>query len=411
MRKLFQLITVTAGAATVAAMVMAPAMADPINPNTGKAVEPRACDIVGGGSNTIEFLDDQISVNFNQALLKTLKKGDTQSTSCASQPKPFFYTWDALQNANATTAPMVNFKAGCPSEQRPNGSSAGVTALATNLGGNVKSGGKTFPCFDYARSSRPPKSTDPTNVSFIALAQDNVTYASLAKGSNAPTNLTVTQLHDIYTCTATTWKQVGGKSDATIHPLLPQPNSGTLAFFESAINVTTPGACVTQPASLEENEGVDPIYSGPNAANEIVPFSAGKFLSQEFHSAHCKSTKCGTNSTGVLTNCMTPKKGQNEFGCDVNGVLKLNDINGTNPVKGEVLNQPASVAKGGYTNTLVRTLFHVVRGTKTIPANLEPIFGPKGFDCSKAADTAIENYGFEPAHIKGFPACGSITAG
>ena len=406
MRKLVQLITVAAGAATVAAMVMAPAMADPINPNTGKAVEPRACDIVGGGSNTIEFLDDQISVNYNKALLKTLKKGDTQSTSCSKQSKPFYYTWDALQNANATTAPEVHFKAGCPEEQRPNGSSAGVADLSANLGGKTDG----HPCFDYARSSRPPKSTDPTNVSFIAFAQDNVTYASNKNKTNAPGNLTIKDLHNIYTCTATKWNQVGGKSSATIHPLLPQPNSGTLAFFEAAINVTTPGACVDQPATLEENEGVDPIFSGANAANEIVPFSAGKWASQAYHSASCKSTKCGTNSSGVLTECKKPAKSQNEFGCDVNGVLKLNDVNGTAPLKGKILNKPASVVKGGYTDTLVRTLYHVVRGTKSIPKYLEPFFGPKGFYCSKGEETTIEDYGCEVG-IKGFPACGSITAG
>lgn len=418
MRKLVQLITVAAGAATVAAMVMAPAMADPINLKTGKTIEPRACDIVGGGSNTTEFVVNQFSVNFNKAVLKTLKSSQNQSSTCATQKKSFFYSWDALQNANATSSPNIKFKAGCAAEPRPNGSSAGIADLATNAGGTT--GG--HPCLDFARSSRGPKTTDPTTLSFVAFAQDNVTYASLAKskafpkGTNAPTNLTVTQLHNIYTCAVTKWNQVGGSSSATIHPLLPQPNSGTLAFFEAAIGVTAPGPCVDQPATLEENEGTDPIFSGTNAANEIVPFSAGRFVAQAFHSAKCKTTACATDKTGVFTECKTPGKGQNEFGCDVNGVLKLNDINGTSPTTGSgaktVLNKPASVVKGGYTNTLVRTLFNVVRGTNSIPKYLQPLFSSTGFFCSSAAaNTTIENYGFEPAHIKGFPACGSITKG
>jgi ABC-type phosphate transport system substrate-binding protein len=408
MRKLVQLFAAAAGAVTVTALVMAPAMADPINPNTGASVTPRACDVVGVGSNTIEFVDDQLSVNYNKTLLATIaKKGQTQATSCAKQAKPFFYSWDALQNAAATTAGTIKFKTGCAAEPRPNGSSAGIAALATNLGGTT--GG--HPCLDFARSSRPPAATDPTTVSFIALAQDNVTYASISKGSNAPTNLTITDLHNIYTCSATTWNQVGGKSTATIHPVLPQPHSGTLAFFEAAINVTTPGPCVTQPANLEENEGINSIFTNASAANEIIPFSAGKWASQEYHSPACFFKTCPTDKSGVFIKCVKPAKGQNAFGCNVNGVLKLNDVNGTDPLKGKSLNPPASTTKGGFTNTLVRTLFHVVRGTKSIPSYLAPFFGPTGFFCSKGEESTIEAYGFEPAHIKGFPSCGSITAG
>lgn len=417
MRKLVQLVTVVAGAATVAAMVMAPAMADPINLKTGKTIEPRACDIVGGGSNTTEFVINQFSVNFNKAVLKTLKSNQNQSSTCATQKKSFFYSWDALQNAAATSSPVIKFKSGCASEQRPNGSSAGIADLTTNAGGNT--GG--HPCLDFARSSRGPKTTDPTNVSFVAFAQDNVTYASIAKsskfkkGSNAPSNLTVAQLHAIYTCSVTKWNQVGGSSNKTIHPLLPQPNSGTLAFFEAAIGLLAPGPCVSEPATLEENEGTDPIFSGSNAPNEIIPFSAGRWVAQAFHSAKCKTTACATDKTGVFTECKTPGKGQNTYGCDVNGTLKLNDINGTNPTKGTgtktVLNPPASAAKGGFTNTLVRTLFDVVRGTNTIPGYLKPLFSSTGFICAKSSNVTIQNYGFEPAHIKGFPACGSITKG
>jgi ABC-type phosphate transport system substrate-binding protein len=409
MRKLVQLITVAAGAATVAAMVMAPAMADPINLKTGKTIEPRACDIVGGGSNTTEFVINQFSVNFNKAVLKTLKSSQNQTSTCATQKKSFFYSWDALQNANATSSPMIKFKSGCAAEQRPNGSSAGVADLAANAGGNT--GG--HPCLDFARSSRGPKTTDPTTVSFVAFAQDNVTYATNSKATNAPKNLTVAQLHAIYTCSVTNWNQVGGKK-GTIKPLLPQPNSGTLAFFEAAIGLTAPGACVDQPATLEENEGTDPIFK-VDSANEIVPISAGRFVAQAFHSAKCKTTSCATDKTGVFTECKTPGKGQNEFGCDVNGALKLNNVNGTSPTKGTgaktVLNPPASVAKGGFTDILVRTLFNVVRGTNTIPGYLKPLFSSTGFLCAKSSSTTVQNYGFEPAHLKGFPACGSITKG
>jgi ABC-type phosphate transport system substrate-binding protein len=415
MRVLSKLIAVAVGTTAAAALVMAPAMADPINGTNGKAVTPRPCDVVGGGSNTIEQLTDQLTLNFNKALLKKLPKGDNQSTSCAKQPKAFFYTWDALTDAAATSSPLIKFKQGCAKEQRPNGSSAGIADLAANAGGTTSG----HPCFDYARSSRPPKTTDPTNVTFVALAQDNVTYASIGKskkfphGSNAPTNLTTADLHAIYSCTATTWNQVGGKSHAKIHPLLPQPNSGTLAFFEAAIGITTPGPCVVQPTTLEENEGTEAIFSNTNAPNEIIPFSAGKWLSQGFHSALCIKSSCPTDKAGVNVLCKKPKKGQNQFGCDVNGTLILNDINHTSPVTSKhVLNAPASPRNlKGFTVTFVRTLFYVVRGTKHIPAYLTGLFGTKGFVCAKSQRAAITSYGFEPAQIPGFPHCGTLVAG
>jgi ABC-type phosphate transport system substrate-binding protein len=373
MRMLGKLVTGAAVVATVTALTAGMALADPPSGTT-----PKATDIVGVGSNTTEFMLDQMTTNYNGS-----HKTGTH-----------IFSWDALQNAAATTSPNIVEKKGCTATPRPNGSSAGIAALATNI-----KDGSHF-CLDFARSSRAEKSTDPSGLSFIPLALDNISYATLAKGSNAPSNLTTKDLTEIYTCTATKWSQVGGKSTATIKPLLPQPGSGTLAQFLTDIGVTTPGKCVNEPNTLEENEGTDPIYSGANAKNELVPFSAGRWLAQAYHSAKCKTTKCATDKTGVFTECQTPKAGQNKFGCDVNGVLKVNDINGTAPINGT---GSKAVLNPHYTTTFIRTLFDVVRTAKTkdgIPAYLESFFGAKGAFCKDAK--VIEAYGFEST-----AACGS----
>jgi ABC-type phosphate transport system substrate-binding protein len=412
MRKLVKLLAAAAGAVTVAALVMAPAMADPINLNTGKFVEPRPCDIVGAGSNTTEYVLDQLSVNYNKPIVKA--HPGSQTASCKKFPKPFLYSWDALQNAAATSSPVIKFKSGCTGEERPNGSSPGIADLAAGAGGTT--GG--HPCLDFARSARAPKSTDPTNLSFIAFGLDNVTYATIGKskkfpkGSNAPANLSTTDLHNIYSCTATTWNQVGGTSHAKIKPLLPQSGSGTVSFFLAAIGVVTPGPCVNEPTTLEENQGVAPIFRFKAAPNYLIPYSAGKWVAQEYHSPPCAHSTCPSDPTGVFIKCKKPKPVQNEFGCAENGVLKLNDINGTDPLKGRALNPPASASNPkGFTAAFVRSLFNVVRGTKTIPGYLAPIFGPAGFVCSAGQRATIQDYGFEPAHVAGFPTCGSITPG
>jgi ABC-type phosphate transport system substrate-binding protein len=368
MRMLGKLITGAAVIATVTTLTAGVAMADPPSGTT-----PKATDVVGIGSNTTENVFDQLTSNYNSA-----HKTGTH-----------IYSWDALQNAAAAAGSNIVEKKGCASTPRPNGSSAGIAALATN----IKTG--THFCVDFGRSSRAEKTGDPAGLSFIPLALDNISYASISKNSNAPTNLTTKDLTKIYLCQVTKWSQVGGKSTATIHPLLPQPGSGTLAQFLADIGVTTPGKCVNEPATLEENEGVDPIYTGSNAKNEIVPFSAGRWLAQAYRSAKCKTTKCGTDKSGVFTECKAPTKTQNKFGCDVNGVLKVNKINGTAPINGT---GTKAVLNPHYTSTFIRTLFDVVRTAKTkdgIPSYLDGFFGAKGFFCSSKEKAVISAYGFE----------------
>jgi len=378
MRMLNKLLAGGAVLATVTALTAGPALADPPH-----GVNPAPGSVVSAGANTQEYLSDALSAGWDS---KNPKK--TQ-----------IYSWDALDPAGVDN--NIAFKQGCAKFLRPNGASPAITALSTDAGGTTKG----HPCLDFARSSRAPKSTDPTNLSFVAFALDSVSYASLADGSNAPHDLTSKDLQEIYTCSVTNWDKFKGGKNAPIRPLLAQSGAGTVTFFLNAIGVTTPGPCVNEPATLEENEGVNPIFKGKDAADEIIPYSDGLWVAQEYHSAKCLNSSC----TPVKDVVCKPKGSQNKYGCDLNGVLGLNNINGTSPLKGKALNLPASAAKGGYTDAFVRSLYDVVRGTKTVPKYLDQFLGAKGWYC--ANPTLIKDYGFLPATVKGFPACGSITAG
>lgn len=141
MRMLIKLMAAAAAAATVSAMAVVPAMADPIN-GSGKAVQPKETDIVGVGSDTIEFLLDQLSVDYN----------------ASHKTGPRLYSWDAL---NPVTGADENIreKFGCGSALRPDGSSAGILAAkggAFALTSNLKTKDKKSFCSDFARSSRWP---------------------------------------------------------------------------------------------------------------------------------------------------------------------------------------------------------------------------------------------------------------
>src|SRR5258708_9674460 len=298
MRMLKKLFVAAGAAATVTAMAMGPAVADP-----PKGVTPKETDVVGVGSDTLEFLMDQFSLDYNH-------------THTGAK----LYSWDALNPVTGLTDNIVT-KSGCAAVPRPNGSSAGISTLIANA---KTTDGKRF-CVDYARSSRPRASTDPAKgpggIVFVALGTDGVTWAANST-TNAPSNLTTAQLGGIYSCTITNWNQVGGKS-GTINAHLPQTSSGTTKFFLTAIGVSTPCSCVGSTA--EENQGINKARSAPNT---IFPYSIGKYIAEKFHSAKCTNATCTGNPPCV------PTANQNKFGCNTHGSMVLKKINGTVPTAG-----------------------------------------------------------------------------
>jgi len=380
MRTLNKLFAATAGVVTATAMAVGPALADP-----PKGVTPKETDVVGVGSDTIEFLLDQFSFDYNKA-----HKTGTH-----------LYSWDALNPKTGAMGDPIKEKSGCSATPRPDGSSAGITALATS----PKTSDRKRFCVDFARSSRPRNtSSDPPKskggIVFVTIGKDAVSYATNST-TNAPSNLTTAQLNAIYSCTDTNWNQVGGKSGA-IDAQLPQTSSGTRAFFLNAIGlgVSGPGGCVNSTA--EENEGVDSVLKGPNV---IFPYSIGKYIAEKFHSAKC------LNSTCTGSPACKPTKTQNKFGCDTHGKMVLRSINGTKPTTGT---GTKTVINGHFSPKFVRNVYVVVRWASTrnnIPSYLQKFFAAKstkkgvvsGWVCSNStAHQDLINYGFLPT-----PFCGT----
>jgi ABC-type phosphate transport system substrate-binding protein len=319
---------------------MGTAAADP--PST-----PAHTDIVGVGSDTTEDVMNQFSTDYD-----------------ATAPANNLYSWDA------TGSPTITPKAGCSSITRPFGSSAGISALLADSSG----------CLDYARSSR-AKKTDGTdgNLLFVEYARDGVTWAR-SKSSLTPSTLTPAQLQGIYTCTLTNWNQISASLPSNpINAYLPQASSGTRSFFLGAIGVTSVGACVHQPSTLEENNGTalkaQAATDGVNLKTVIAPYSIGKWLAQS--------------------------KGTSP---DNRGGITLWKINGKAPIK----NTTHTINKG-FPPQFLRFLFNVVKpdGLGHVPARLLPVFGKStqnGFLCKNP--TTISNYGF----LSLGSACGTVIS-
>jgi ABC-type phosphate transport system substrate-binding protein len=385
LRIVSKLIVAATAAATIAAMAAGPALADPPTGTT-----PKPADVVGVGSDTIQFVFDQFSHDFNKGL---------------SSSKPHLYSFDATNPKTGAIGDTVVLK-GTKSDHktcalaRPDGSSQGISALETS---NKTISG--HPCIDFARSSR-ARSGDPNTVSFVNLAGDAVGYATeqAAGGgkSNVPSNLTTAELNAIYSCKVKNWDKLKGGGNGKPEIFIPQSGSGTRSFFLSAIGGPTfvPGPCANDlptkavpTGTLEENEGVNPAFA-KNPQNVIFPYSIGKWLAETFHSA-----SCGTNAQCFKnpTKC-TPKKGQNLFGCNTHGSMQLQEVNGTKPTS-PFPPTAKSIINTGFSATFQRILFEVVSNPDTtgfgIPTYLQPFFGPTGWTCTnKTAQTDLKDYGF-----------------
>src|SRR5579859_2614118 len=150
MRTFKKLVAAAAVAATATAVAVVPALADP--PST-----PRANDIVGFGSDTIQNLFDQFSIHYNKTVTKAA---------------PHLYSFDAT-GAGGVVHDMVTAKTGCAKAPRPNGSSEGILGTAGGpygLTANTKTSNKKAFCSDFARSSRARATGDPADITFVPFA-------------------------------------------------------------------------------------------------------------------------------------------------------------------------------------------------------------------------------------------------
>lgn len=243
---------------------------------------PSFTDVVGVGSDTVQNIADFIADGDNtsdpgyNAVGLTNKLVSFDATPDANDRAG--YLNGSTSTALKPLTPTITLRGGTSPVQRPNGSGAGINALLADTGSPKK--------ISFVRMSRAPKAAEETTAETVLgtqlhtvqLSTDplEIAYSTLSGHlSNIPAvGLSVAQLTAIYSCTTTTWNQVGGSSSATIIPLVPQAGSGTRSTFLADIGNPTLGSCVLP---VEEN---DPTaitgLTGTGPENAIVPFSAGR---------------------------------------------------------------------------------------------------------------------------------------
>jgi ABC-type phosphate transport system substrate-binding protein len=199
-------------------------------------------------------------------------------------------TTNLAPNAQPQTAIL---RAGTKPVTRPNGSGSGVAALISDA---KAPGYQGLPVgsIQMARMSRLPNTTEEGNcpttdaacggLHVYQVATDLLKIASRSAafgGTNAPSGLSAQELIGIYQCTTTKWNQLPGNAGGsanTIHPLIPQPGSGTRGFFLSDLQAANGGTAITLGSCVRTVQEHDPtgIWADPSPADAIEPFSSGK---------------------------------------------------------------------------------------------------------------------------------------
>lgn len=237
-------VTVLVGVSAILGLALGgTATADPNLTDTGatraNGFLPDANDVVGVGSDTTQYV-------INTA---------AQAHSSSAGPAVRVASFNACKPGTEVTPPLVcndsiQIRPGV-TITRPNGSSAGISALATN------------PNINFARSSRfRGTNAAEQDMWFIPALVDGLSYVVSKNAGADIRNLTTTELAAIYRCTDTRGYQ----------PKLPQAGSGTRQFFLQQIGVleTEIGPCV----QVVQEHDATPVVGNANA---LAPFSTARW--------------------------------------------------------------------------------------------------------------------------------------
>ncbi|MFL6060269.1 MAG: substrate-binding domain-containing protein [Marmoricola sp.] len=283
---------IAAGASLIAAALAGGLLVTQLPANADGA--PRVDDVVGVGSDVMQsalnFLADGSTSNpgYNAAgnrnrVFSFDASGDANGRKSGTDP-----ALSADGHTSTALNPTFILRAGTSPVQRPNGGGVGLAALLADGSANRVSFARSPNLPTAAQQAQAQQSVASgglgTPLHSVQIATD-VDYIATATTTNAPSNLSATDLTNIYNGTYTTWGQIPGYSgpapSATIKALIPQTGAGMRTIFLNGLKAGNGGTTVTVAASVTQVQQNDPtaITSLPAAdqPNAIVPFPLGRF--------------------------------------------------------------------------------------------------------------------------------------
>lgn len=310
-------------------------------------------------------------------------------------------SFDAQPYGGLTTLPgCITTKAGGPSFDRPNSTTAGVLALldsVTDVGYENSSGSCTNALvsvtgqIDFARAARGPKGSG-TTLTWIPYAQDGLGVLYFDHGDGHLNSLTTAELKALYDGGSTT---INGD---TVDACLPLSGSTPRSNLETAIGVSdsvaTPIATADGCNAITQNDGnaFEAFTSGlASNVDAVIPISSGSWESQANGVAADRSNLA--RSAGIDLAAID-SLGQPYTGTAPNEVP--NTTYYESPLYGYSLYTvvPTSDVSGAFQNAAIESLF----------------VGSGSALCSSTAQTTAHTFGFDSLQSgeTGYP-CGTTT--
>ncbi|MFC5751767.1 substrate-binding domain-containing protein [Actinomadura rugatobispora] len=369
-----------AGAAAVALGGLMAAPANAVAPGDGIVQT-----ITMGGSDTTEDVMDALAAEYNTNTTYNPDGDVVKNVPVLPGAAPGF---SVPGDANCGTRAYVDkalAPATPPPYPAPNGSSDGKRALQGVA--PFPTDNATTGCFDGARSSSGPSSSDPAAFEYYAFGLDAVGVVKFP-GSVAPASLSIQEIRDIYSCTKTNWNQVGG-GNGTIVRYIPQDDSGTRSFFVNTVLGAEPSTSCGALKKVQENDGTQ--VAAADYGTAVLPYSVAQWIAQ---------------GNAVVTD----KRASSVFMTQETTAGNLNPVSGTTPnlvPNPNVVKEPSdflgvrrvyNISYNGVTPKSDQALRFY--GDKTSNPNAGP-----GYICraNSGAATTIRRYGFAtfPQSISG----------
>jgi hypothetical protein len=274
-----------AGTATLVVSSGPSAQADPASQtalvNVGADVTEDVFDALGGVAPTPG--SGASNINYYSPLVSSAASGSKTIASFDASPEP-----------GTTTAPgCITTKVGGPSFDRPNSTTAGITALldainsvtwensaASCTGTPVSVTGQ----IDFARAARGPKTTGST-LTFIPYGRDALGFLYWDNGTANLASLSTSQLQSLYS-SATGTVTVGGQ---TVYACLPISTSSPVTNLESALGLTSSqietAATAANCNGIQQNSGNSFLtqaqaLNGGAGGPAVIPISSGSWIGQ-----------------------------------------------------------------------------------------------------------------------------------
>ena len=311
-------------------------------------------------------------------------------------------SFDAQPFGGTTTAPgCITTKTGGPSFDRPNSTTAGITALLDSVN-NVKWENSSGSCtnatvsvtgqIDFARAARGPKTSGST-LTFVPFARDGLGVVYYDHGTGHLASLTTAQLTNLYS-------QSSGQATIngdTVDACLPIAGSTPRSNLETAIGVTDTTAQIAAAAvgcsTITQNSG-NAFFAFasalPAGTDAVIPISTGSWISQ-------------ANAEGVDRSNLARAGGADLAAIDSLG----KPYTGTAPNEAPSTTYYQSTAGYGYNIFTVLPTSDVSGAFQN--AALESLFvGSGSAICATAAQTTAHTFGFDSLTVAE-GTCGSIT--